>query len=101
MVMTPSCCATYSRPSGPNCSDVARLVEVPASLLLSNPTRGARVHGCVPLRKNTSWASVGLPLPGTCPPAATYTPPLQTAAWIPCRGTGMEVNVRQVFVTVL
>ena len=46
-------------------------------------------HGVGAPRKNTSWTSVCPPPHGTIPPAATYTPPLHTAAWIPWRAVGM------------
>src|SRR4051794_33024079 len=34
--MVPSCWATYSRPSGPNCSDVGLVDDSPASRLFPN-----------------------------------------------------------------
>ena len=101
MLISPSCWATYRRPSGPNCSEVTRLEEAPVSLLLPKPTAWPEPHGWAPLRNSTWWASVGPVSPWAWPPAAMYTPPLQTAAWMPCRAVGMEASVRQVLLAVL
>ena len=50
-------------------------------------------------RLNTSWTSVGPPLPIFAPSVGDIAFPSNMAAWIPCRAVGMDVIVHQVFVS--
>lgn len=77
--ISPSCCATYSRPSGPSWSEVGYLGDAPSSTAVRNEpgaTAPASVSeagsqpepGC---GRKTSCTSVGASPPGSLPPATT------------------------------